>query len=40
MEFSEEQVKDALELRDRVTSQIEKHREEIEVLERNLILIN
>ncbi|HSA97994.1 MAG TPA: hypothetical protein VLF17_02845 [Candidatus Nitrosotenuis sp.] len=40
MEFSEEQVKDALELRDRITAQIEKHREEIEILERNLVLIN
>jgi len=40
MEFSEEQVKDALELRDRITTQIEKHREEIEILERNLVLIN
>src|SRR3989338_2803188 len=40
MEFSEEQVKDALELRDHIASQIEKHKEEIEMLERNLILIN
>ena len=40
MEFSEEQVKDALELRDRVAEQIQKHKEEIEMLERNLVLIN
>ena len=40
MEFSEEQVKDALEIRDHIASQIEKHREEIEILERNLVLIN
>lgn len=40
MEFSEEQVKDALELRDHIASQIEKHKEEVEMLERNLVLIN
>lgn len=40
MEFSEEQVKDALEVRDRISAQIEKHKEEIEMLERNLVLIN
>lgn len=40
MEFSEEQVKDALELKEHISAQIQKHREEIEMLERNLILIN
>lgn len=40
MEFSENQIKDVLEIKDRLTAQIQKHREEIEVLEKNLALIN
>ncbi|MFN3655245.1 MAG: hypothetical protein ACK4TO_07980 [Candidatus Nitrosotenuis sp.] len=40
MEFSENQIKDVLEIKDRLTAQIQKHREEIEMLEKNLALIN
>ena len=40
MEFAEEQVKDILELKDRISQQIEKHKEEIEVLEKNLSILN
>ncbi len=40
MEFSESQVKDILELRDRINQQIEKHKEEIESLEKNLSVLN
>jgi len=40
MEFSEEQVRDILELKDRITQQIEKHKEEIESLEKNLTVLN
>jgi len=40
MEFSENQVKDILELRDRINQQIEKHKEEIESLEKNLSVLN
>ena len=40
MEFAEEQVKDILELKDRLSQQIEKHKEEIEVLEKNLSILN
>ena len=40
MEFSESQVKDVLELKDRINQQIEKHREEIENLEKNLSVLN
>jgi hypothetical protein len=40
MEFAEEQVKDILELKDRVSQQIEKHKEEIEILEKNLSILN
>ena len=40
MEFSEEQVKDILELKDRIFLQIEKHKEEIESLEKNLSILN
>src|SRR3989304_5045900 len=39
-EFSEEQVRDILELKDRITQQIEKHKEEIESLEKNLTVLN
>lgn len=38
--FSEDHVKDALEVRDRITAEIQKHKEEIEALEKNLVLIN
>ena len=40
MEFSEEQIRDILELKDRVTQKIEKHKEEIESLEKNLHVLN
>ncbi|HXG14001.1 MAG TPA: hypothetical protein VNK25_02610 [Candidatus Nitrosotenuis sp.] len=40
MEFSENQIKDVLEIKDRLTAQIQKHKEEIEMLEKNLALIN
>lgn len=38
--FSEDQIKDALEVKERITAQIQKHKEEIEMLEKNLTLIN
>jgi hypothetical protein len=40
MEFSEEQVRDILELKDSIVQQIEKHKEEIESLEKNLTILN
>ena len=40
MQFSEDQIKDALETKDRINQEIQKHKEEIELLEKNLMLIN
>jgi hypothetical protein len=40
MEFSENQIKDVLEVKDRLTAQIQRHKEEIEMLEKNLALVN
>lgn len=40
MQFSDEQVREVLELKDRITAQIDKHREEIELLEKNLNILN
>jgi len=40
MEFAEEQVRDVLEIKDRLSQQIEKHKEEIEALEKNLAVLN
>ena len=40
MEFSEEQIRDILELKERINKQIEKHKEEIEYLEKNLSILN
>jgi len=40
MQFSEDQVKDALEIKERLSSEIQKHKEQIEMLEKNLTLIN
>ncbi len=40
MQFSADQIKDALEIKERLSSEIQKHKEQIEMLERNLILIN
>ena len=40
MEFSEEQIRDILELKDRITQQIEKYKDEIESLEKNLTVLN
>jgi hypothetical protein len=40
MEFSEEQLRDILELKERINQQIEKHKEEIESLEKNLTVLN
>lgn len=38
--LSEDQIKDALEIKDRILSDIQKHKEEIEILEKNLALVN
>lgn len=40
MSFSEDHIKDILEVKERLTSEIQKHKEEIEMLEKNLMLIN
>jgi hypothetical protein len=40
MQFSEDQIKDALETKERLSSEIQKHKEQIEMLEKNLTLIN
>lgn len=40
MEFSENQIKDVLEIKERLSAEIQKHKEEIEMLEKNLTLIN
>jgi hypothetical protein len=40
MEFSEEQLRDILELKERISQQIEKYKEEIESLEKNLTVLN
>ena len=40
MEFSEEQIKDILDLKDQITTQIEQHKVEIENLEKNLRVLN
>ena len=40
MQFSEGQVREALETKERLTSEIQKHKEEIEMLEKNLALID
>lgn len=40
MEFTEEQFRDILELKDRITAQIEKHKEDIENLEKNLRILD
>ena len=40
MEFSEEQIRDILELKERITAQIEKHKEDIEELEKNLRVLD
>lgn len=40
MEFTEEKVRDILEIKDRLSQQIEKHKEEIEGLEKNLAVLN
>ena len=40
MEFLEEQMRDILELKEKITQQIEKHKEEIESLEKNLSILN
>lgn len=40
MQFSEDQVRDALETRDYIETEIQKRRQEIEMLEKNLALIN
>ena len=37
MEFLEEQMRDILELKERISQQIEKHKEEIESLEKKLV---
>ena len=40
MEFTQEKVRDILELKDRLYQKIEKHKEEIELLEKNLSILN
>jgi hypothetical protein len=40
MEFFEDKIKDTLEIKERLTAEIQKHKEEIEILEKNLALIN
>ena len=40
MEFSEGQLRNILELKEKISQQIEKHREEIELLEKNLSILN
>ncbi|MDG7050207.1 MAG: hypothetical protein JRZ94_03285 [Nitrososphaerota archaeon] len=40
MQFSEDNIKDVLEVKERLTSEIQKHRAEIEFLEKNLTIIN
>jgi hypothetical protein len=40
MQFSEDQVKDVLEVKEKLASEIQKHKEELEMLEKNLALIN
>jgi len=40
MEFTEEQIRDILNLKDQINGQIEKHKEEIENLEKNLMILN
>ncbi|WP_268541886.1 hypothetical protein [Candidatus Nitrosotenuis cloacae] len=40
MQFSEDQVRDALETRDYIEAEIQRRRQEIETLEKNLALIN
>jgi len=40
VEFSDEQIRSILELKDRLSEQVEKHKEEIESLEKNLIILN
>ena len=40
MEFSEEQIKQILEVKEQISQQILKHKEEIENLEKNLMVLN
>lgn len=40
MEFSEEQIRNVLELKERISQQIEKYKEEIEGLEKNLSVLD
>lgn len=40
MQAPEDQIKDALEIKDHISSEIQKHKEQIEMLEKNLTLIN
>ena len=40
MELSEEKIRDVLELKERITQTIEKHKEEIESLEKNLNILS
>jgi len=40
MKFSDEQIHDILKLKDHITDKIEKHKEEIDMLEKNLNILN
>jgi hypothetical protein len=40
MKFSDEQIRDILKLKDHILDQIEKHKEEIEMLEKNLSILD
>lgn len=40
MKFSDEQIRDVLKLKEHILDEIEKHKEEIEMLEKNLSILN
>lgn len=40
MRFSDEQIRDILEIKDRISEKIRKHKEEIEILEKNLSILD
>src|SRR4030066_281632 len=40
MKFSDEQIRDILKLKDHILDEIEKHKEKIEMLEKNLNILN
>lgn len=40
MKFSDEQIRDILEIKDKISEKIRKHKEEIEILEKNLSILD